>query len=391
MKFSPIWLWNPFTLCLLMLACFEGVSRYFDYHEKVPTADRTLRNPFRPISYPEYLAGDGVKPGEPLVTVISNSQGWGNGVDAEDTWFCDFRDSIGQDRISDRVENWSCPALDLSTLELLSIKAINRKATFVVMVMSYYSMSPTDHWGLGRYDNDVALIVGEPESWIAWRNALTASHASTDKLLHQCFRMNSSLVRSRRFAHVLLASRLPVECHHYVFGRDYLRGHIPKRAIAKSKLKTLMPQQPQIESRLLQLDRLRAKWKLAEGHRFRAEEYLKRRPALIAKRVEENYRPAEERGEVFRQAYLKFDERFKEAGIPYLWIWMPFKEGSHNWRYQKEFLELIGPISKEIGASTLDFTDSIESDRFIDSSHFNEKGHQEFGKLMMEAIRNELR
>jgi lysophospholipase L1-like esterase len=70
---------------------------------------------------------------------------------------------------------------------------------------------------------------------------------------------------------------------------------------------------------------------------------------------------------------------------------MPFKEGSHNWRHQKEFLELIGPISKEIGASTLDFTDSIESDRFIDSSHFNEKGHQEFGKLMMEAIRNELR
>ena len=60
-KFSPIWLWNPFTLCLLMLVCFEGVSRYFDYHENVPTADRSLRNPFKPIAYPEYLDGDGVK------------------------------------------------------------------------------------------------------------------------------------------------------------------------------------------------------------------------------------------------------------------------------------------------------------------------------------------
>lgn len=374
-----------------MLVCFEGVSRYFDYHEKVPTADRTLRNSFKPISYPEYLAGDGVKPGEPLVTVLSNSQGWGNGVDAEDTWFCDFRDSIGQDGISDRVENWSCPALDLSSLELLSIKAINRKATFVVIVMSYYSMSPSDRWGIGRGNTDVDLIVGEPESWSAWNDALTASHVSADELLHQYFRMNSSLVRSRRFVHVVLASRLPIEWHQYVFGRDYFGGHIPARAVAKSKLKILMPQERMLTNKFLERERKRTKWTLSEGRRFRVEEYSKRIPSLVAEETKERYRLAEERAEVFRQAYLKFDERFQEAGIPYLWVWMPLKKGSQNWHYQKELLELIGPISEEIGASTLDFTDSIESDGFRDSSHLNEKGHAEFGELMIETINNELR
>lgn len=215
---------SPFFWFLLFLAMLEGTATQLSPYRLQPSAEEAIRNPTQYRGYPEYLSVP--RGAEPLVVWIGNSQGVAPEIDDSAATYPALLDRRLRGRwASARLENWSSGGLRTAELELLTIKAVSRRADLVVLCLSPQNFDHQRNLNLDFPQSDIPLLAGDPRLWRFFGDTLFAQNIELDDVLSRTLSLHSSLARSRIAVSDALAGRARLRWHPWLFGRRIYAGN----------------------------------------------------------------------------------------------------------------------------------------------------------------------
>lgn len=355
---------NPFFWLLLIMLALEITAFYLLPYRSIPVAETAVRNPLQKRGWPEYTRGKSSQEGK-LVVIISNSQGIGKEITAPGSTYSGLlRERLKAMMPEVLLENWSCAGIRTADIEMLSLRAVERKADLVLFVLSFENLDPVGKVNLEFPSSDVKLLAAVPSLWRHFPQTQFFRRLTPRTAFENFFSFRSRLIRSRIDVLESLANLLPREAHRYVFGQE-LRSH---RRLDGWGSEQVGGEETTLKCILEKKNR---------GGAFKVKE----------ERLEQSR-------ETFSQVYPTLAKRLDSRGIRHVWVWQPlaldnFKERSIN--HIRHFVEGATGTIETAGGRSLDLTGSIPTRHFYSRGHFDQHGHELMSSSILPVIADELR
>lgn len=353
---------SAFFWFLLFVGLVEATAFLASPYRDHPQAASVNRNPTPLRAWPEYLSGN-TAPGKDLVVLIGTSQGIGlEFSDDRRIFFSRLKRNMVRERPGVALENWSVAGLRSDQLEMLSLQAVERRASLVVFLVSLGNIDEDWRFRLDIDAADIDLLAGDPALWHMLPGTAVFDQVHYHDVLYRALLKNSHTGRSRIAVLDTVAEYLPVAQHRAAFGAARPRN-----------------------ARLTVAERLETR---DGGIRFNSQfpDALNRPAGYYEKQYRRRRLP------VFDAVYAGLRERFREAGIDMLWIWTPLAARG----FEDTLLAGARPIQRDIcrrieadGWRCLDMTRVLPLDHFITgdmASHLNDKGHEALARKLTPAV-----
>jgi len=325
-----------------------------------PHAGEVYRNPTDKRAWPEFVSG-GAAADKRLVVLISSSQAVGKEMqEAEKIYFAILKNALEKEFPSVSIENWSSGGIRTVDLDLLTLRAAERRADLVVFVLASVNFDPPSKLNLGYPQSDIDLLAGRPSSWAHLEDTVFYPSLTVHDIAKRCLTLESSLLRSRNDALDAMALAIPSRKHGSVFGHVISPG--------------------------TRLDAYRGEGPAAPPER---EDYL------VSGKKLGGLKPSEldERLATFRSFHLTARRRFSDGNIRAVWVWMPIARDifdEETIAAMESFNREASEIIRGAGADVFDLTWSIPTERFLTRSHLDERGHGLMAGMMLEILEDEL-
>lgn len=355
-----------FAVFLLALELAAGQLVPYAIH---PTADAVPRNPTFHRGWPEYLDVDDGDDSRPLVVLLTNSQGVGGEVaDGERIYAAHLRRALAAGDPPARLENWASGGIRTPEIELLSMRAIERRATVVLGVFAYRNFDPPAILNLDFPFSDITLFAGKPTLWRYLDDTTFAESITIEGLLSRSAQLGSDLARSRIPMTDALTSPAPRAWHRWIAGREIRPG--PRLdALTDDELSIYWMRNRSLEERLA-----------TNQQRRHAMEHVDPRDAAV-------------RLATFERFFEQLHRRLSAAGIRLTWVWQPTNPATLRGRSRalyREFLARATAAVRRTGTPCVDLLDAVAPEHFVTPGHFDEDGHRELAERLLPVMRDEL-
>jgi hypothetical protein len=262
-----------------------------------------------------------------------------------------------------RVENWSAAGLVTTDLEILSIKAVQRKADLVIFAVNYRNINPMRVVNLDYPNSDLALLAGDPSLWPYLSGTLFFTNVTWDDILKKFFYLHSFLLRTRSVFYDLLTVAVPPGWHQAVFGKE----------MEVVKFQDIRDRPP--------------------AHQEGSRPFMFLNPLLVrdvsVMEIEKKMRLP-----VFQRFYPLLYQRMQKGDVPFLWVWTPVAMGALPEKAAQDLPLLNEAFSKVVrnsGVRCLDLSQAVPTKHFLGFAHMDEEGHRLFSQLLFPEIVRELR
>ena len=216
---------SPFAW-LAVYVCIITVAAGFMLPYDRVSAQHNQRNPYPWRAWPEYVSGP---PSEDLVVVIGNSQAVARELESPDQLYtAQLKKRLQPHGLA--LENWSLEGIRLAEIELLTLKAVQRRARLVTVVVAAPNIGRQSSVQLGSGASDIDLLAGEPGLWHQLRHTLVFANARLKEVTDRFFLRNLDMVRMRMVLRDWLATQVDRRSHSLLFGvrvnpENYWRHH----------------------------------------------------------------------------------------------------------------------------------------------------------------------
>jgi len=347
-------------LCLILLGLELTAGRLLPFG-RAHGAWEAPRNALTKDGWPEYTRAPGPASGE-LAVIITNSQGLGiETAEARRTYAARLRRRLRTARPDVSLESWASPGLRTAELELLALRAAERRAGLVLVAISLANLDPPRRVSLAHTTGDIALIAADPAIWPRLPRTLLYQRLDARTFVETIAAYRSELVRSRR---TLLAR---------AFGgleKDQqllLLGHVVRRfRLLDDFASTSAPDGPTPGGRRSQDPR---------GPR------LRERDVRGALRTLGRLRP-------------RLETTLGEAGARVVWVWVPLAVDSLSPADRdrlRSFHRSANRMIERAGGLSVDLSEAIPTRRFYSLGHYDEEGHRLMSRLLWPVLVDELR
>lgn len=356
---------NPFFYFILLLTLAESLAWVFFPYRNAPKSSEVSRKPHIRRAWPEFFRGREEHPKkEPLIVIISHSQGVGGEIrDPEKVYAAYLQNEFLKHGIPGRVENWSAAGLVTTDLEILSIKAVQRKADLVIFAVNYRNINPMRLVNLDYPNSDLALLAGDPSLWPYLSGTLFFTNVTWDDILKKFFYLHSFLLRTRFVFYDSLTAAVPPGWHQAVFGK---------------------------EMEVVKFQDIRDR---PAADQEKKQPFMFLNPLLV-RDVSNKDTEMKIRFPVFQRFYPLLYQRMKKGGVPFLWVWTPVAMEALPEKAALDMPLLNEEFSKVVrnsGVRCLDLSGAVPTERFLGFAHMDEEGHRLFSQLLFPEIVRELR
>jgi hypothetical protein len=353
---------SPFLWFLVFLVCAETFAATVSPYRDTPPSGQSRRNRFGERGWPEYLQS--ITPQrKPLIIIISNSQGVGREIrDPADLYAARLEKKLNAENIPAQVENWSCSGLRTTEIELLSIRAAQRRPDLVIFIMTYKNLDAENLWGLNYPSSDIPLLAGDPSFWPYFSDTLFMEKTTPHDILKNFFYLQSRFLRGRFFFYDRLEWSLTRQWQLIIFGKEWRR----KKNNSTIDFENYAQNQP-----------------------FKRGAYLSDAAAPIRLGLGPDSFIKQEF--TFSRLYPTIHRRLTQNNASVLWVWSPVAWKtlqSVELKKMENFYERCDALIKAEGGDSLDLTRSLTNEYFFNLSHLDSKGHELLSeKLAAKVIR----
>jgi len=360
---------SSFAWFVPMLVALELAAWYALPYRTHPRASEVERNPTDHRAWPEYVRAPDATGGR-LILLLSTSQAVGKEIDDPQRIYPALvRRGLARRDPANHFENWASGGTRTVDIELLSMKAIERRADLVVLGFSFRNFDLADKLNLDYPFTDVDLFAGDPRLWGYLGDTTFAEATEAEDVLRRSAELMSNLGRSRIAVTDAVVERIPLAWHRWVVGR-FVRPR-PRLDAARDPGGSIF---------WADQTAALAEWQAVEDRRQARQE-------LHGARVSRGELAA--RLETFRLFFAALTRRFERSGTRSVWVWLPMKTdllapGTHqNVRW---FYDEATRIVEAAGVRCRDLHDAIPSERFVTPGHVDARGHERLAELMLEVI-----
>jgi len=348
---------TPFPWFLLILVVFESAAWLLSPYRQQPIAAEVVRNATTWRGWPEYLRSP--VPKRSTVAIISNSQGVGREMsDPADIYPAQIRSMAREQGLPFTVENWSLEGIRLAEVEMLTMQAVKRQVSLLVLVLSPGSLDASRRLSLDYGASDVDLTAGDPALWPLLMHSSLREYITVHDVLKRSIFFHSSFARSRIPVHDMAASWLDPPVHRTFFGQRKIRfAHLD---LAQS---------------LERPARIPRQRRYMPAERWRQLMEIQHRP-------------------VFEALFGPLQERLRVAKVRLLWVWMPLPQGYAGEAAVKGIQEFQADLCKSIddaGFTCVDLSDAVPDDDFLTFyqwTHLSKQGHRLFAERLFSLLRD---
>jgi hypothetical protein len=363
---------SAFFWFALLLVALEALLRQALPYSHQPRANEVYRNPTDHRGWPEYLDVDDDALGGELIALLSASQAVGKEIDDPSRIYPALlrRELEGRGL---RLENWASGGTRTVDIELLSMKAIARRARLVVLGFSYRNFDRPEKLNLDFPFTDVHLFAGDPRLWRYLPGTTFAPSTRAEDVLQRSGELYSSLGRSRIAVIDAVVERLPSRWHRWIVGR-FVRPRQRLDAAADPA------------GSIFWVDQTAA---LAEWDAIEAQ----REAVTIARGVRVSAQEVDARLATFRVFLDGLTARCAHSGTRFVFVWLPMKTDLFPPPSLFEVRRFYGTACAEVeraGARCHDLHAAIPAERFLTPGHVDRRGHELLAELMLRVIDREL-
>lgn len=343
---------SPFFWFAVFWVALECVALRVIPFPRQARADSVARNPNGRRGWPEYTSAGEVQ-SRRRVVLIGNSQAVALEIpDPRDTYAGLLQASLATRGVT--LENWSYQGIHYHQVELLSLKAAQRKPDLVVFALGYQAFGPGVllDWG----SSDLPLLAGVPTMWPQLARTEIGHELDWDQHLELLFYATSSVGRARGWLLDLAGRSMPKSLQKFVFGQPRVEQPPPEYFAAL-----------RLDEGRMREDSKKAKRKLNRLRQFEVDERVER----------------------FRGFHEALAARFDEAGVDYAFVWIPGDMDGVDPRVVellRDFHRRASAIVRARGHQTADLLTRCKSHHFVSVAHFNEEGHRIMAGLMGKVI-----
>ena len=342
----------------LLFVCLAEIGARFasPYSDIIAEARPYLRNPLPYRGWPEYVS---VTAGRYDLVLLGNSQAVGIEYPiADDIYSSQLATLLRGNNPEVVLHNWSVVGLRHHQLELLALKAVERRQKLLIFVVSLNNFGSVTERSIVKDPTDIPELLGDFSLFPDILRSQLAVSAKLDSAILSAIRRQSALARSRTRFFDFIAQRLPRRHQAMVFGhRRSTRAMTP---ISQRKEVAMAQQVTPMQVRMSKqrwINQLRTK-------------------QLIQART------------LYRNVSRVLDESHSKM----VWIWMPFALREDT----RHILEAMQVVHQEFcqnlradGVTCMDLSDGIAPEFFISpdlSSHLSKPGHKAMAALMEPII-----
>jgi len=320
--FQSVWVWMVAGFIVLQWPLLMGIQHW------QAGLSNEIRNPGHRRGWYEYVRATPAKrPGEELILVLSNSQGYGFEIPARHIYANWLQSNLRIQERNARVVNWSVPGAAYFDFLVLSAAARELKADHILFVLTPGPLcEPTRPSLEGRHwTSDVHYLLNDR----TLRDRLAPDRLSD--------RLSSGI-----WAEIRLGTAWPVW---------RWRAWIPAHLAQSDALRPLFP--------------------------------MEKDSTWIAHRTAFGRQPKPPPARLNEPAARRMLTLLREASPGLMIVNMPVAE---NWRGENRARDQLEKLARELSIRHLDLESSIDERHFITATHLNAKGHLEMARLLAEAI-----
>lgn len=351
---------NPLLLLLFSFFVIQFITyKLYSSFWTTPPATQVNRNERIKRGWPEYTSGERIK-GTKHIIFIGTSQSFGDEIEDDKKIYPSIiRQNFLDEGIQVTLENWSLGGIRTVDIEMLLLKAIQKKPDLIVLGLDVSNFDRNSNRNLTFPNTDVNLFLADPRIFSSMKNSLLNHPLDEDIRIRKIAERYLPLVRSRTKVHTQIAQKFDLsnEDQLFYFGNPVTRGVIPDINVVKNYRDVLM-------------------------FRHRKTPYF----IIDKQEMGEKYFAA-------KRFTTLLKERLKGSDIKVMYSWIPLSyqhwdKGEFN--KIKKFRKTMKTWNAKEGIADYDFLEAIPDSDFITVSHLKLNGHSKIAKLIYPAIKNEL-